>query len=399
MTSPLRGARILIADDQVDVARTICSPLRKAGAKLRFAPDGNAAMRDIACWPFDLVVVDMKMPPDEWGGLWFLRGLNSAGWRIPVLVLSGEGSKQQVIESLRLGATDWIDKDTADTELLVRCEQILDDSLKSSLDTASECLPTPLALRFARYMRTTDPEKRTIEGLHTLEAILRFTAQVGLSNPAPTSLPGISAERLIQPSMGTWLAMCVALSHGSDPVPAFNSLFSWLAPERADRQPVQDLVNLRNDIAHGRATPDPSAQQRVDHLLRIFAHRAAAFWRFSVGVTTSMTFDGAKYAVKVLTFRGVGKPIPDLLQSDSPQVTGQVVLFTPGGVSALSLGPWLIAHHAESLTRCFQFDGVRRGRSVLDAATPLKYAKTDDGEDVRDLEHPGGTWAAVMKWL
>ncbi|MFK0111785.1 response regulator transcription factor [Streptomyces sp. NPDC091217] len=398
MTSPLNGVRILVADDQVDVARTICGPLRKAGAKLRFAPDGNAALRDMTSWPFDLVVVDMKMPPDEWGGLWLLRQLNSCGWRVPVLVLSGEGSKQQVIESLRLGATDWIDKDSADTELLVRCEQILDDSLENSLDAASGCLPTPLALRFARYTRTTDPEKQVIEGLHALEAILRFAAQLGLSNPAPSLLSGIAAERLMQPSMGTWFALSVALARSSDPVPAFSDLFSWLAPERGDRQLVQDLVNLRNDIAHGRAMPDPSTHRRVDRLLRIFAHRAFAFWRFSVGVTTSMTFDGAKYGVEVLAFRGVGKPIPDLLQSDSPQVTGQVVLFA-SGVSPLSLEPWLIAQTTESSTRCFQFDGVRRGRSSLDASTPLKYAKVDDGEDVRDLDHPQGTWAAVMKWL
>ncbi|MFF9285789.1 response regulator transcription factor [Streptomyces griseosporeus] len=398
MTSTLNGARILVADDQVDVARTICSPLRKAGAKLRFAPDGNAAMRDLTCWPFDLVIVDMKMPPDEWGGLWLLRQLNSYGWRVPVLVLSGEGSKQQVIESLRLGATDWIDKDAADTELLVRCKQILDDSLERSLDAASGCLPTPLALRFSRYTRTVDPEKRVIEGLHTLEAILRLAAQVGLSNPMPSPLSGISAERLMQPSMGTWFSLCVALSRGSDPVQAFSDLFSWLAPERADRQLVQDFVNLRNDIAHGRAIPDPSTQRQVDHLLRIYAHRAFAFCRFSVGVTTSMTFDGAKYGVEVLAFRGVGKPIPDLFQSSGPQVTGQVVLFAPG-VSPLSLEPWLIAHNAGNATRCFQFDGVRRARSALDASSPLKYARVDDGEDMRDLGHPEGTWAAVMKWF
>ncbi|MFD0501571.1 response regulator [Streptomyces rhizosphaericus] len=143
MTDQVTGARILVADDQTDVARTLCSPLHKAGAQLRFVPDGQTALAEIATRSIDLIIVDMKMPPEEWGGLWLLRRLSLDGWRIPTLVLSGEGSKQQVIEAMRLGSADWIDKDAAGEELLGRCTHILRDRLEQSLQLASTHLPTP----------------------------------------------------------------------------------------------------------------------------------------------------------------------------------------------------------------------------------------------------------------
>ena len=51
-------------------------------------------------------------------------------------------------------------------------------------------------------------------------------------------------------------------------------LLSFLIPERAHHQLIHELISLRNDIAHGRAIPDQVQDQRLDTLLRRFAHRA-----------------------------------------------------------------------------------------------------------------------------
>ena len=71
-----------------------------------------------------------------------------------------------------------------------RC--LLAASFGQALALASAKLPTPLAYRFARYARMTDPEKRMSEGLHVLEAVLRFAALLGLSSTPPQPLPGIT---------------------------------------------------------------------------------------------------------------------------------------------------------------------------------------------------------------
>lgn len=400
MTDQVTGARILVADDQTDVARTLCSPLRKAGAQLRFVPDGHTALAEIATRPFDLIIVDMKMPPEEWGGLWLLRRLSLDGWRIPTLVLSGEGSKQQVIEALRLGSADWIDKDAAGEELLGRCTHILRDRLEQSLELASTHLPTPLAFRFARYARTTDPDKQVTEGLHTLEAVLRFAAALGLSNPAPAPLQGISPERLAQPSMGTWFTLCTALTQTPGCCTPFTEILSWLMPDRADRQPVQDFIKLRNDIAHGRATATLAHRDSLDLLLRRFAHRAASSWRATLAAPTSMTYDGSTYTLDVVTFTGAGKPSPATVRTDHPQVTGRMLLLT-GQDPPLCLSPWLVAQatHRSGTSRCLQFDGLQRTKSGPDYTTPLKYAKADDTEDTTTAGHPGGTWQALAPWF
>ncbi|MFD1277605.1 PleD family two-component system response regulator [Streptomyces kaempferi] len=143
MTQRLANMRILVADDQMDVARTLCRPLHKEGARLRFAADGHTALQEIDTHPFDLLLIDMKMPPEEWGGLWLLRQLKERKCRIPNLVLSGEGSKQQVIEALRLDAVDWVVKGTAGEELLDRCAATVADRLGESLELATHRLPTP----------------------------------------------------------------------------------------------------------------------------------------------------------------------------------------------------------------------------------------------------------------
>ena len=105
------------------------------------SPTRSAAMADLATHPADLILVDMKMPPEEWGGLWLLRELRKGGWTIPVVALSGEGSKRQVIEAQRLGANSWVDKDQAGEELLDQCADIAHRLIRPS---SGPCQPTCL---------------------------------------------------------------------------------------------------------------------------------------------------------------------------------------------------------------------------------------------------------------
>ncbi|MEU6372146.1 response regulator [Streptomyces sp. NPDC046909] len=399
MTQRLANLRILVADDQMDVARTLCRPLHKEGARLRFAADGHTALQEIDTHPFDLLLIDMKMPPEEWGGLWLLRQLKERQCRIPSLVLSGEGSKQQVIEALRLDAVDWVVKDTAGEELLDRCAATLTDRLGASLEVATHRLPTPLAHRFARYARATDPDKKVHDGLHALEALLRFAAVLGLSSTPPAPLRGVTPDRLAAPSMGTWFDLCTALSSRPDAGSDFRRVHSWIAPERADHQPVQSLISVRNALAHGRDTPTLEQADQLDQLLRRFAHRAASSWCADLAVPTSMTYDGTQYTLEVLTLQGVGKPTPSTVSTPTPVITGQPIL-TSRGDTLVSLAPWLLAHTepASGTVRCLQFDGLQRTKDGLKADTPLRYARTDEGRGLPAVHHPQARWLTLSPW-
>lgn len=123
----LEGFQILIADDQPDVAQTLCEPLRSNGAVITFVIDGEAALSKIHGGGYDLLLLDIKMPPGEAGGIWLLEQLSKSGTLIPVIVLSGEGGLSDTKRAMRLGggAVDWVDKDMAAVELEQRCSEAL----------------------------------------------------------------------------------------------------------------------------------------------------------------------------------------------------------------------------------------------------------------------------------
>jgi DNA-binding response OmpR family regulator len=116
---------ILIVDDQPDVARTFGALLVASGMTVALSPDGVAALELLRTRPFDLVVVDMKMPPGEWGGVWLLHQLHAEMPLLPAIVLSGEGAQAQTIEALRAGALDWLVKDNVGEQLVAAVQRCL----------------------------------------------------------------------------------------------------------------------------------------------------------------------------------------------------------------------------------------------------------------------------------
>jgi len=391
---------ILVADDQPDVVRTLCQPLHKAGASLRYVSDAYAALAALATHPTDLILADMKMPPEEWGGLWLLRELRKGGWAVPVMALSGEGSKRQVIEAQRLGANGWVDKDLASEELLQQCATLLTDSFEQALDLASLRLPTPLACRFARYARMTDPDKRMNEGLHALEVVLRFAALLGLSSTPPQPLQAITIEKIRAPSMRTWLELCTALARAPGAGTDFIRLLSFLIPNRAHHKLINDFISIRNNVAHGRAMLDPIEGRLLDALLRRFAHRAQSAWRADIAVPISMTYDGSNYHVEVLKLSGTGTPNPTVVNCPVPVITGGLVLLSPNA-GPLPLAPWLITQRTDDPTKlpCLLFDGLRYVKGEPSADTPFKYSGADSASELGSAPiQPGGTWQALAPW-
>jgi DNA-binding response OmpR family regulator len=128
-------SRILWLDDQVDVARTLSGLLGRGRLDITFCDSAEPALVRAQAEPFDLVIVDLAVPPGQWGGLWFLERLHDPAMQhvgpLPVLVLSGEGSQVETIRALRLGANDYVTKDSASSELADRVDALLRMARKS----------------------------------------------------------------------------------------------------------------------------------------------------------------------------------------------------------------------------------------------------------------------------
>jgi DNA-binding response OmpR family regulator len=201
---------------------------RGAGAALTYVTDGEEVLRQVKAGGVDVVLLDMKMPPGDWGGLWVLSQLREHGLTVPVIVLSGEGGQRQTIDAMRLGARDWVDKGAAGRELLERCGGLLGDVRQGALEVAARQLPSPVAHDFGRYATASGYGRSVTEGLRALEGTVKFAALLALAARPEDArgIPGVQAAQFARPSLGTWLSVARRLvDEGDRDSPAA----TWLA--------------------------------------------------------------------------------------------------------------------------------------------------------------------------
>jgi DNA-binding response OmpR family regulator len=121
---PLAARRILIAEDEAELANVLAAFLVKAGAEVRIAPDGESATRIIAQWLPDLLLLDVRMPHKD--GLSVLaeqRGRDRDA--LPIIIVSALSDSVDRLLGFRLGADDYIAKPFDPHEVLARVQAVL----------------------------------------------------------------------------------------------------------------------------------------------------------------------------------------------------------------------------------------------------------------------------------
>ena len=109
--------RILIVDDEPQLARVLRTGLKTHGYDVRVAADGVSALETFGDWHPDLVVTDLAMP--HMGGLELCRRLRELS-QLPIIVLSVRGEEKTKVEALDAGADDYVTKPFGMDELLAR---------------------------------------------------------------------------------------------------------------------------------------------------------------------------------------------------------------------------------------------------------------------------------------
>ena len=108
---------ILWADDQPDVAKSFARSLNMENCSFEYVSNGDDALEKILTSNYDLILIDLAMPPERWGGLWLLEKISELDINIISIVVSGEGTQSETIKALRLGASDYVTKDKLLDEL------------------------------------------------------------------------------------------------------------------------------------------------------------------------------------------------------------------------------------------------------------------------------------------
>ncbi len=115
--------RILIIEDNKDLAFGLRSNLQLEGYEVRVAETGPDGLQQAEVYGPDLVVLDLMLPGMD--GFAVLEAMRNGGLTMPVLILSARGEEVDKVRGLRLGADDYVTKPFGLMELLARVEAIL----------------------------------------------------------------------------------------------------------------------------------------------------------------------------------------------------------------------------------------------------------------------------------
>ena len=115
--------RILIVEDNVDLARGIGHNLRREGHEVEVAANGSESLELARDFRPDLLILDLMLP--EMNGFEVLETLRAQGSRIPVLVLTARGEETDKVRAFRLDADQYMTKPFGLMELLERVKVLL----------------------------------------------------------------------------------------------------------------------------------------------------------------------------------------------------------------------------------------------------------------------------------
>lgn len=110
--------RLLIAEDEAELARAIQVILENEGYTVDSVHDGKDAYEYAVLAEYDGIILDIMMP--KLSGMEVLEKLRSEGNQTPILLLTAKSAIENRIDGLDLGADDYLTKPFAMGELLAR---------------------------------------------------------------------------------------------------------------------------------------------------------------------------------------------------------------------------------------------------------------------------------------
>ena len=114
--------RVLVVEDDREVAGYVAKVLAEAGHLAEIAGDGTEGLVMATSEAFDVLVVDRMLPRLD--GLALVQALRASDCRVPVLILSALGEVTDRVKGLRAGGDDYLAKPFAAAELLARIEAL-----------------------------------------------------------------------------------------------------------------------------------------------------------------------------------------------------------------------------------------------------------------------------------
>ncbi len=118
-----RKLRILLVEDELNLARPLQFNLEQEGYEVQSTPSGKEALALNSRQAFDLIILDLML--EEMDGFEVARQVRQQDQKLPILMLTARSAVQDRIHGLELGADDYIVKPFHLRELLLKIERML----------------------------------------------------------------------------------------------------------------------------------------------------------------------------------------------------------------------------------------------------------------------------------
>jgi excisionase family DNA binding protein len=117
--------RVLVVDDEASIRDLLTKTLSLSDYEVDTAPDGRSALERLRLYPYDLLIVDLKMPGID--GLTVIREAKRLNAAIPVIVITGFSTESAAIEALNLGVTSYLTKPFRVPQVLTAAAKAMGD--------------------------------------------------------------------------------------------------------------------------------------------------------------------------------------------------------------------------------------------------------------------------------
>ena len=167
--------RVLVVEDDIDVARQVSDTLRQARYVVDVVHDGEEGQFLGDTEPYDVVILDLGLPKLD--GLSVLQQWRQAGRKMPVLILTARDTWREKVMGLRAGADDYLAKPFELEEMLARVEALIRRS-SGHASPVLECGPLTLDVNTTRLTVDGRPVELTALEFRTLTHLMRHKNRV-----------------------------------------------------------------------------------------------------------------------------------------------------------------------------------------------------------------------------
>jgi len=134
MPTALDKSRVLVVDNEAQIANALRSVLSTEGYRVRTVDEERAALASVSEWRPELVITDLLTPHVD--GIELCRRIRSTS-NVPIIVLSAESQEASKVAALDSGADDYIVKPFGTDELFARIRAALRRGAEAAADTTS----------------------------------------------------------------------------------------------------------------------------------------------------------------------------------------------------------------------------------------------------------------------